>query len=160
MIKVIEQWASIALIVLAFIGLFGAPKTFGSFKWQYIVGAAIALLALFSARSVIPGHELMTLAGAGLLLVADFIWLSNTYAKSHGVSLFGWFQAHKKDADFKADLQTAAQTAKDALATDTTGATTAAAAVVKSNGTVVAAAAVGVVESAVKEEVATKLTNL
>jgi hypothetical protein len=118
MFKTILEVASLVVAFIGLFGVFGAPTAVVNKKWTFGGVALIALLSLLASRQVVPGHELLTLVGVTVLLLADFVWFANTYAATHGSSLFGWLQAHKADADKKADLDAATQAAKNAVKQD------------------------------------------
>lgn len=157
MFKIIAEVISFALLSLALLGYFGAPRAVSDQRWRFVGVGLIAFLGLASGRTVVPGHELMTLVGVYILLLADLIWFLNSYAKTHGASFFGWLQAHKADADKQADLDAATQAAKDALKADGSTAKTTLAATAEGVAGSAASGAAGVVEQGVASAVAKQL---
>jgi hypothetical protein len=119
MFKVISESWALVLALVAIVGFLSRPAAL-KLGFQYAGGFAVSLLALFASRAVLPGHELYTLLGTGLLLLADTIWLAVTFGKAHGVSIFGWLQSHKDDVNKQADLDAATAAAKAALTSDAT----------------------------------------
>ena len=157
MFKIITEAVSLVLFGLAVLGYFGAPRQVSDKRFSFVGVGIVAGLGLASSRTVVPGHELLTLVGVYVLLFADLVWFAVSFSAAHGISLFGWLQAHKADADKQADLQAATQAAKTALATDaSTAKTTATAAAGGATGAAVSGAA-GVVAEGVATAVEDKL---
>lgn len=160
MFKVIAEVAALVLFALAVVGFFSGGSSNAS-RTKFVLVGVIAALSFFAVRQVTAGHELVTLLGTTLLMLADLVWFANTYAAVHGVSLFGWLQGHKNDADLKAEVQAAGAVAVTTLKADATvaqGAAVAAATSVAGQAvSTVAGAAADAVKAGVEQAVEKKL---
>jgi energy-coupling factor transporter transmembrane protein EcfT len=153
MFKVVAEVVALALFVLALVGAFSTPGALKSFLGV----AVVAVLGYAAVHQTVPGHELVTLLGVALLLFADLVWFANTYAGAHNISLFGWIQGHKGDANLKAEVQAAGAVAVTSLKADAQVAKTVAVAAAGVAGGQVAGAALEAVKAGVEAAVEKKV---